>query len=428
MDEVIPCAPHRTLAPKNTAKDDDTTRLVEPLDEVTIRAVRTERDFDALQETWDALADEAAVCPFQSFAWLRTWWRHFGEGRPGLRLEILVVSVGDRVTAIAPLYGERLRVLGLLPVTRWAFIGRQLSDYLDVLVAPDAAARSLQALATHLRRRRGAFDVLVLDAMPGFSPTPDGFRQALAAQGMPVDQVVDDACPRVTMAGTWQECEDSLAPALRGKMRRRMKHLTNRHGAELEVVDDPATVPRGLDDLIQMHQKRWTAVGQRGVFADSWYTRFYREAALELSRRGRFHLAFLRLDGHRVAAISGMLHRDEYHFYMGGLGDPGAAARYSPGIALHLLTMQHLHARGVRVYDLLRGTERYKTELGGVVVPTWRVTVAGRPCGLGRWPYLVWQTQSRAIARLDVLRASPGVRGRLLRATLPESRWRAPRF
>lgn len=373
-----------------------------PLVPLTVTTWTDERDFDRLERSWTALHEASGGTPFQTFAWLRTWWRHYGEPHPARRLHILTVEdEGGSVKAVAPLFVERLRVLGVLPVTRLALIGWGRSDYLDLLVAEDSARDALAALAAELRRRRGRFDVLVMDDVPDTSPHLTLWLDALASHGLAATRVVSDHCPRVQFADTWEETEAGLPPATRGKMRRRMRQLVERHGAEFEEAGDLERLGADVDELMALHQQRWTSVGLPGVFADPRFAAFYRDAARELARHGRYRLNFLRVGGRRVAGVSGFRHRDEFHFYHGGMGDAGEASRCSPGIALHLLTMEAAFDEGVRTYDLLRGTEPYKADLGGTPLTTWRLTVPGRPGGAGRWPHLTSQVQDRVRLRLE---------------------------
>jgi len=64
-------------------------------------------------------------------------------------------------------------------------------------------------------------------------------------------------------------------------------------------------------------------------------------------------------------------HRDEVSFYLSGLGNSGEALKYSPGLVLHCLCMEELIPQGVRVFDFLRGSVRYKYQFGAVDVPNW---------------------------------------------------------
>jgi CelD/BcsL family acetyltransferase involved in cellulose biosynthesis len=371
--------------------------------------VTTVEGFDALEPAWNLLHDAHGSSPFQSFPWLRAWWRHYGEPHRSMRLHILVAMRGagpdERVIAIAPLSQQRFRTAGLWPVTELAMLGRDRSDYTDLLVDPAESGPALTALAAHLADHSNRFDALLMKDVPEHSPSLALWLDALQAAGFAPRKRPSDSCPRVRLADTWDETVAALPPATRGKMLRRQKQLATRHAGHVELVEGPAVRAADVDDLVAFHQFRWTTAGGSGAFADQELADFVRDATLRMAEAGRLALGFLHLDGRRAAAVCGFLHRDEYHFYVGGMGDAGQALRYSPGIALHLWCMEALHARGVRLYDLLRGEEHYKFDLGAVASPTWYVTVYGRRRGLGRWTHLAQTVQSRGLARLDLERS-----------------------
>lgn len=389
-------------------------------DKPRVLVVSTEQGFDALEPAWTALYDEAGTSPFQTFAWQRAWWRAYAEPDPRMRLFILVVRREEAdnesaITAIAPFFIERRRVARMIPMTRIGMIGRLQSDYLDLLVQPVAATTSLAALAGHLRRLRNRFDVMLLQDVPDHSPSFSPFLDALGRRGFRIERGVGEHCPRVTFGQTWEQTEQTLPSASRGKgARYRMRQLVERHGAELELVHDFSRLDEDLADLFALHQERWTKAGLPGTYGTAVNTGFFREAAHGLASHGQLVLAFLRLDGSRVAGVCGFRHRDEFHFYVAGLGDAGVAARHSPGMGMHLMLMRSLFKDGVRIYDLLRGMEPYKAHLGGIPVPTWRATAFGRSAGLGRGVSIVeglqWSAQRRVEyerQQLRALRASP---------------------
>src|SRR5215203_640011 len=84
--------------------------------------------FAGLEEEWEDLYRHSPrATPFQSWAWLYSWWEHYGEG-----YELRLVTLRD---------GGGLLV-GLLPLMlkrRWGFgvlllVGTGPTDYNDVLV------------------------------------------------------------------------------------------------------------------------------------------------------------------------------------------------------------------------------------------------------------------------------------------------------
>ena len=401
-------------------KSGSVLRSASQVNKLKVRVIETEEGFDALEPAWTALYDEAGTSPFQTFAWQRAWWKHYAESDPRMRLLILAVyhevaAEESTITVIAPFFTERRRAVGMLPVTRIGMIGRHQSDYLDLLVQPTAASDSLAALAEHLHCLRNRFDVLLLQDIPDRSPSFLLFLEAMGRRGFRVDSGVGGQCLRTTFGQTWEQTEQALPLAGGGKStRRKMRLLVRRHGAELELVRDPARLDEGLSDLFALHQHRWTQRGWPGDYGTAANTEFIREAAFGLASRGQLVLAFLRLDGQRIAGACGFRHRDEYHGYAAGVGDAGEAARYSPGIGLHLMLMRVLFEDGVRVYDQLRGTESYKADLGGIAVPTWRATAFHGSARLARTVHHIDQLHTSAQRRLEyerqlfrALRANP---------------------
>jgi len=68
------------------------------------------QDFVALEEEWEALCrDSPRATPFQSWAWLYSWWENYGGGH-GRRL--VAVREGDFLVGLVPLMLERRGGLG----------------------------------------------------------------------------------------------------------------------------------------------------------------------------------------------------------------------------------------------------------------------------------------------------------------------------
>jgi CelD/BcsL family acetyltransferase involved in cellulose biosynthesis len=69
-----------------------------------------------------------------------------------------------------------------------------------------------------------------------------------------------------------------------------------------------------------------------------------------------------------------------FQFYLSGVGEDAGLRRHSPGLLQHMYTMQRLTGEGIRIYDFLRGQERYKYDLGATDVVNWGFE-ARRPAG-----------------------------------------------
>ena len=72
---------------------------------LTTSVARSGRELEALEAEWEALyAASPAATPFQSWAWLYSWWEVYGE-----RYEPCAITVrsGGELAGLAPLARER---------------------------------------------------------------------------------------------------------------------------------------------------------------------------------------------------------------------------------------------------------------------------------------------------------------------------------
>ncbi|HEX9049854.1 MAG TPA: GNAT family N-acetyltransferase [Anaeromyxobacter sp.] len=346
--------------------------------DLAVHLIEDERALDALEPEWNALLERGDASVFQSFEWLRTWWRHFGERRRDARLHVVTVRAGGALVALAPLWIERSRLLGLAPFRRLLFLGHRDSDYLDVLAARGLEAEAADAIAGHLAAQRARFDVAVLEETPDRSRSGPLLAAALARRGFRVARLPDSPCPRTALGRTWEETIARFGQSDRREVRRRLRNIQKEHRVELELVASGPDVGPAMREFVEMHQERWARDGWWGAFADPAAAAFQYDVAERLARRGWLFLAFLRVDGRRVAVNYGFQSRDAVAVYLPGAREAAPAlARHSPGRVLHALSMQWAIERGLPVYDFMRGAEPYKYEFDAVDVPNWRLVAYG---------------------------------------------------
>lgn len=117
----------------------------------------------AFEPAWQALfAADRRASPFQSPDWLLPWSESF-VAQGGLR--VIVLWDGARAVLCLP-----LRQVELGGRRRLAWLGEGLSDYLDVLAAPDADEPAFQAAWAALRELATDAEQLELSDLPEGSP------------------------------------------------------------------------------------------------------------------------------------------------------------------------------------------------------------------------------------------------------------------
>lgn len=299
--------------------------------------------------------------PFQSPDWLIPWWEAF---HPGV-LQVVAVSAGGRLVALAPLYredgahGKRLLPLGI-----------SLSDDTDVLVDPDAggAGASLAAAVAALPEWEAW---LQEDLLPGAAifdlPLPGGVA---------VETSLQNARPVLAIDGERDADGLPLAvPADRRRKARRAARLAGERGGLRLVVD--ADPDEFLGHLERLHGARWQSRGEDGILTDDAVLAFHRAALPRLVASGVSRTILCEIGGAVAGAYYGLVHRGRAHAYLGGF-DP-AFAHESPGAILIAAAIRMAADEGCTAFDFLRGREDYKYLWGAVDIRTTRRTIRRRP-------------------------------------------------
>src|SRR5829696_10388336 len=99
------------------------------MSDVVVEVVDDSRGFAELEEEWEDLHRQCPrATPFQSWAWLYSWWEYYGQ---------------DYELRLITLRNSRGLLVGILPfmiecrstfASRLLFVGTGLSDYLDIVV------------------------------------------------------------------------------------------------------------------------------------------------------------------------------------------------------------------------------------------------------------------------------------------------------
>ncbi|WP_231632290.1 GNAT family N-acetyltransferase [Streptomyces clavuligerus] len=321
---------------------------------------RDPRAFALLRPEWDALQRRCAgATPFQSHAWLESWWCSYGV--PG-RLRVVLVRLNGRLVAAAPL------TLVHRPLPLLVLLGGPVSDYGDILVDDDHRGCAVAALERGLRRAARHAVVDLREVRPGAAAEAlyeswRGGRRRLA----------DSVClelPAVPM--------DELVARLAAKPAQRMRAKLRRIDAlriEGRAVPE-AEVPRAVAELLRLHALQWRG---RGVTVEHLRPRFAEHlarAARRMVRDGDAALTEYRRDGEVVAAGLALHSAALTGGYLYG-AHPALREQKVDVTAMLLRQEADQAARaGRRVVSMLRGCEPYKNHWRPEAVGNQRLLLA----------------------------------------------------
>lgn len=346
--------------------------LISPLNTETtdtMQILRAEslEQLEPLAEAWDTLA---GGMPFRTWAWMSSWWRHYGQDADPRRRLCVVCVLDDHGTplAIAPWYVSPAS--GWDRVVRFLGSGDVCSEYLGVLCRRGAEDTASDALAEWLLQRCSSapaasddpsvdgWGLLELTDMAADDQLIAQLARRLAEGGSTIHRREGAACWRVELPITMDEYLGRMSKNGRRQCRRLWRRLFDSGRAVLHTARNAGEFSQAMDTLIELHTRRSVALGRPGCFASARFTAFHREAAQEMFRCGQAQLHVLDCDGRPIAAEYELCGNGVMYAYQSGI-DPARLA-LEPGRACQLAVMRWAIENGYHAYDMLRGDEPYK--------------------------------------------------------------------
>ncbi len=332
-----------------------------------VEVFRDPSGFEMLQEEWNALLLRSETnTVFLTHEWQSVWWTHLGEG------ELWIIAVRDEageLLGIAPLFCAE-HADGRREVE---FVGcKDVSDYLDFIVAQGRSREVLQAVFEVLEGGELAWDVVRLCNIPEASPTCATLAELATQRGYTATVVVDDVCPVVRLPSSWEAYLEMLGGKDRRELRRKLRRASRTAQVAFQLLREPADIEAALPTFFELHQMSHP---EKAAFMDAQMQGFFRGMSRPMAEKGWLELALLRFDDVPVAAMLAFDYNDEILLYNSGYQAEGLYATLSPGWVLIALHIQNAIERGRKAYDFLRGQEDYKYRFGGQDTRVYGLTI-----------------------------------------------------
>jgi CelD/BcsL family acetyltransferase involved in cellulose biosynthesis len=322
---------------------------------------RTDDGLDGLGAEWDDLfARCAAATPFQSYAWLESWWRTYGE--PG-RLRLTLVRHGDRLVAAAPM---TLRWRSGCPVL--TPLGGPFSDFTDVLLDDDMAVQGSAVLAANLIRQPGWQAIDFPETRPGSVAATTLWQVWPGARwSTPASLCLE------LPASEMEDLVRDLPQHSRKTVRRRLNQL-KRSGLDIrEVCATDAGL--GVAELLRLHELQWQGRGvNQAHLKPEFFSHLSRSVAAMIGRDQAALLEY-RIDGKLMASSLVLIGRDLVGGYLYG-ADPALREHVDVTTMLLADTLPMAHRLGRPTMSMLRGAEEHKMRWRPVESQNQRILLA----------------------------------------------------
>jgi CelD/BcsL family acetyltransferase involved in cellulose biosynthesis len=345
-------------------KDAPSTRVSRP--ELTPVVIDHPEALDGLADTWSRLwAATRPQSPMLERRWVNRWWHlHRRDGR----LLLIALTDGEgRVQGLAPLYLRR--DLGdprrLLRTIHFLGTGEREADevaaeYLGWLAPPELVPALTAAVAQVLGQRAGSWDRLQLVNSSPEQNLPAQLGEALAPLRLAAS-VRSRPSFRIAVQPAERYVAELTSSSFRHRCRRALR-AGSEAGVQLVTATTPAEVEALNQALVDLHQRRWQARGQAGVFGSAVFREFHGHLLPAYVSDGTAWLVGLRLGERWLAARYHLRVQDTVYDYLSGV-DTEAPAALGPGLLLTLHALDWCAGNRINTYDLLAGDYDYKRKL-----------------------------------------------------------------
>ena len=159
-------------------------------------------------------------------------------------------------------------------------------------------------------------------------------------------------------------------PLLDARTQAKIRRAKREYSALGELcVETASSVVQGLewfDSLEMLHQKRWIAKGEPGCFSNPRFVRFHRMMIARNHANGRALVMRVNVGSAALGYLYGFADRERFYLYQCGFDYDMVERNSMPGIVCHVLAMQALADKGLKMYDFMAGSSRYKSALSNI--------------------------------------------------------------
>jgi len=333
----------------------------------------------SLQNEWEDLyQDSPSATPVIRWKWIWWWWQHIGVHAAASEHALRIITIRSHTTLVAvlPLFYRKTATFGS---NELCLIGTGTEEedsvfpqYTTMLVRRGEESAAVRELTSLLRTAQVLpWDVLTLGV------TQKGSLLHELAHHLNIrSQVITRRRTFLSPRAAIQRGLEEYLGCLQGSKRtvKRVLRDALALGVQLEVANTTTEAEKFLLELMELHQARWIKREHLGAFASLRVRSFHEALCKHLNTGTEIFVARLRIADHTLGVVYGFLQGEKCEAYQSGWDLVerdlrGPSSLKSPGIALHLLSIDYLSKHGIKEYDFLGGEGRYKEVLATYTTP-----------------------------------------------------------
>jgi CelD/BcsL family acetyltransferase involved in cellulose biosynthesis len=326
-------------------------------------ALGSTRDFAALEGEWqDLYHHSSAATPFQSWAWLYSWWEVYGKD---YELRLVTVRCDGILVGLLPFMLEHR-----FGPRRLLFVGSGQSIYLDIIVRRGWEER----VARVGREILGQIGFWELADLQQIRPEAAAWEMVCGWMG-PKTRVWQTSCP-VMEAKSWEDLLTLLSQKQRSNTRRAVRRAEEDGVRRVLAGADEAE--RAANRLVALHRESWQGRDISPEHLTGRFERLLEAAARRMTASGVGVISEFWRGEEVVASHFLVIGRDFVGGYLGGATSE-ALRRYSINPLYIRDGVSVARENNLHYFDLMWGSGSHKLQWQPEVIANHRVILSRNP-------------------------------------------------
>jgi len=316
--------------------------VLSPEPDLKVEKISTLRELETIRHDWNRLLKDSDIQTVEmTFEWQTTYWKYFNCDS---RLFVLVVRERGNIIAVLPLKISLMRKY-LFKLRKMEFLAEDENNYQSFIIG-SRSKEVLDCVSDYLVCHKKKWDLLKLKNIPENTVTADYFIKV--SNKDLICQVFDKIkCIFMVMDSTWEEFRKNSKSDRRkvAKNIRRLKKFGDVNCIPYNEKDELVL----LNDLFELHRKRWNATETPSQFNQAAKRNFYREVTPLLNKKGQVQFFLLTVNEKPAAIAYYFIYREKITGQLITF-DPDFSEG-SPTIAMLELSLEQLFNKKYLLFD-----------------------------------------------------------------------------
>jgi CelD/BcsL family acetyltransferase involved in cellulose biosynthesis len=314
-------------------------------------SVEVHNNFESCEQELDGfLADNQVANPFARVEWLKTWWKHYGNGTT---LQLLLVRRNTQLVGFAPLFSI---MISKTRIREFRFLGHRKGNYLGFYAQAGMDRAVFDSVIDYLNKTRSPTILALTDVNSSSS-----FYEMLVAHDGPKRRGFHKyglyPCPYAELDTDWETFfKKAISQGKkRTELRKFERKLSTLGVLEFETVKDLRHLHQVFPHMTEIHGSRFSRTINKAL--DDRNRQFLFDVCEAFLDSG-LNLSVLTLSNIPISFVLGFETDKVFVDYIPAFNP--VFSRFSVG-HIHLMKlMRSLIEKGIAILDFSKGEEVYK--------------------------------------------------------------------